>query len=99
MRTCVVCAAMLLGSCETHEVRLAFNTKDSTAQKYLLDSQLKVIVGGDSNAGPMEAMNSRVQARILPRMLYIHRHIVLETIDNLMFRAMVAEQAFDILHI
>ncbi len=64
MRTCVVCAAMLLGSCETHEVRLAFNTKDSTAQKYLLDSQLKVIVGGDSNAGPMEAMNSRVQARI-----------------------------------
>lgn len=57
-------AALVFAACQKNEVRLAFNTSDSTARQYLLDSQLKVIVGEDSNAGPMEAMSSRVQARI-----------------------------------
>lgn len=53
-----------LGGCQREQVHLAFNTKDSTGMRYILDSQLKVIVGEDSNSSPMESMNSRIQATL-----------------------------------
>lgn len=53
-----------LCSCERQEVNLVFNTQNVTETRYKLDSQLKVIVGEDSNSGPMESMNTRLQATI-----------------------------------
>jgi len=65
MKRLLMAGACLLASCQDEKVQLAFNTTDSSAQQYLLDSQLKVIVGEDSGGeGGMSAMGSRVQALI-----------------------------------
>ena len=64
MKRLLMAGVLGLGACGQQEVRLAFNTSDSSGQQFLLDSQLKVIVGEDTNVRSMEAMGSRIQARI-----------------------------------
>lgn len=64
MKRFLLAGVFALAACQKHEVQLVFNTSDSSGMQFLLDSQLKVIVGEDTNSGTMESMSSRVQARI-----------------------------------
>lgn len=61
----VLCTISVMG-CNRPEIQLAFNTRDTTSQRFALESQLKIIVSSDTIR---EAMNSQLQAILSSRHL------------------------------